>query len=216
MGSDAPVSTLFRLRPLALADISTIAGWYEQIDDLAMFHQRMPIPLPADAIEATWRASILAPEPRTSYWFIIEEPDHHDPVGFGGLEEINYAHGHCIAPFFVARSARGKGLAVRLRAMQLDLAFDQLGLARLTSVFREDNTGSRRVNETCGLREEGRLRSAWYAGGCRVDVLIFGILSDEWREHRVGLRRSLSRDTILALGHGTAGSLSWPDTAPAE
>jgi hypothetical protein len=47
-----------------------------------------------------------------------------------------------------------------------------------------------------------------------VDVLIFGILADEWREHRVGLRRSLSRATILALGHEPAGSFSWPDVAP--
>jgi len=45
MGSDAPDSTMFRLRPLDLADIRTIATWYEQVGDLAMFHQRMPIPL---------------------------------------------------------------------------------------------------------------------------------------------------------------------------
>jgi RimJ/RimL family protein N-acetyltransferase len=215
MGSGAADSTLFRLRPLGLADVPTIATWYEQLDDLAMFHQRMPIPLCADAIEATWRAAIVAPEPRTSYWFKIEDPDHN-PVGLGGLEDINYAHGNCIAPFFVAQSARRKGLGVRLRAMLLDLAFDQLGLARLTSVFRADNAGSRRVNETCGLREEGRLRSAWHAGGSRVDVMIFGILAGEWRAHRVTLRRAMRPSTVLILGREPSTSLSWPDFASPE
>jgi RimJ/RimL family protein N-acetyltransferase len=215
MGPGAAEPTLFRLRPLGLADVPTIATWYEQLNDLALFHQRMPIPLCADAIEATWRAAIVAPEPRTSYWFKIEDPDDN-AVGFGGLEDINYAHGNCIGPFFVAASARRKGLGVRLRAMLLDLAFDQLGLARLTSVFRADNAGSRRVNEACGLREEGRLRSAWHAGGSRVDVMIFGILAGEWRAHRAVLRRAMSPATVLVLGREPSASLSWPDFASSE
>jgi len=209
MGSDAPDSTMFRLRPLDLADIRTIATWYEQVGDLAMFHQRMPIPLSADAIEANWRAAIVAPEPRTSYFFTIEDSSRN-PVGFGGLEDINYAHGNCLAPFFVARCARRRGLGVRLRALLLDLAFDQLGLARLTSIFRADNAGSRRVNELCGLREEGRLRSAWRAGGRRVDVMIFGILAEEWHAHRSALRQTLSASTILTLGIEPSGCFSWP------
>jgi RimJ/RimL family protein N-acetyltransferase len=208
---DAPRSTVYRLRPLALADVRTIATWYEQIDDLAMFHQRMPVPVGADAIEAAWRAAVVAPEPRTSYWFTLEDAEQL-PVGFGGLEDISYVHGNCIGPFFIARSARGHGLAVRLRAMLLDLAFDHLGLARLTAVFRADNAGSRRVNERCGLREEGRLRDAWHAGGRRVDIMLFGILAAEWREHRVALRRALQPDTVLSLGE-RAGGLAWPDPA---
>jgi RimJ/RimL family protein N-acetyltransferase len=209
MACNASGSTCYRLRPLAVADVRTIATWYEQVDDLAMFHQRMPVPLCAEAIEATWRAAILAPEPRTSYWFAMEDPDGVT-AGFGGLEDVNYAHGNCLAPFFVAPAARGKGLAVRLRAILLDLAFDQLALARLTAVFRADNVGSRRVNELCGLREEGRLRDAWYAGGRRIDVMIFGILADEWRAHRVELRRSMSPKTVLTLG----GRSPQPYTSP--
>lgn len=215
MESGMAKSTLFRLRPLGLVDIPAIATLYEQLNDLAMFHQRMPIPLCADAIEAAWRAAIVAPEPRTSYWFKIEDADHNI-VGFGGLEDINYAHGNCIGPFFIAPSARRNGLGVRLRAMLLDLAFDQLGLARLTSIFRADNAGSRRVNEACGLREEGRLRSAWHAGGSRVDVMIFGILASEWRAHRVTLRRAMSSSTVLVLGREASPSLSWPALASTE
>jgi RimJ/RimL family protein N-acetyltransferase len=209
MACDASGSTLYRLRPLAVADVRAIATWYEQVNELAMFHQRMPVPLCAEAIEAAWREAILAPEPRTSYWFTMEDPDGA-PAGFGGLEDVNYAHGNCLAPFFVAPAARRKGLAVRLRAILLDLAFDQLALARLTAVFRADNVGSRRVNELCGLRQEGRLRGAWYAGGRRVDVMIFGILADEWRAHRVELRRSMSPTTVLTLGGPSLESLTWP------
>ena len=215
MESEAPDSTLFRVRPLGLADVRTIAAWYEQVDDLAMFHQRMPVLHCADAIEANWRAAIVAPEPRTNYWFTIED-SVHTLVGFGGLEDINYAHGNCVAPVFVARNARRRGLAVRLRALLLDLAFDQLALARLTSVFRADNAGSRRLNELCGLREEGRLRSAWHAGGRRVDVMIFGILADEWRAHRNALRRTLSSSTILTLGGDTSAFSSWPSLGPLD
>jgi RimJ/RimL family protein N-acetyltransferase len=205
----------FRLRPLEVADVPTIACWYEEVEDLAMFHSRMPLPLSAAAIEEGWRRAILSPEPRTSYWFTLVD-EHADLAGFGGIEEVNYAHGTALAPFFIARNARRKGLAVRLRALLLDLAFDQLALARITSIHRADNVGSRRVNEACGFREEGRLRRAWRAGGEAVDVMIFGLLAEEWREHRVAMRNGLDPSTVVTLGSDPSGRWSWPGIAADE
>ena len=112
MGSDAPIGAQFWLRPLRLTDIPMISRWYEEVEDLAMFHQRMPIPLSADAVETAWHDAIIASEPRQSYWFVIDDEDNN-PVGFGGIESINYVHGNALAPFFIARTARRRGLAVR-------------------------------------------------------------------------------------------------------
>ena len=86
----------------------------------------------------------------------------------------------------------------------------------LWSEVLQTRAGSRRLNELCGLGEEGRLRSAWHAGGRRVDVMIFGILADEWRAHRNALRRTLSSSTILTLGGDTSAFSSWPALGPLD
>lgn len=38
--------------------------------------------------------------------------------------------------------------------------------------------------ERLGFREEGRLRDHAYLRGERVDVLVYGLLAEEWREER--------------------------------
>lgn len=191
----------FRLRSLRLDDVATVAGWYETVDDLALFHRGLSVPPSPEALAEQWRAALLAPEPRTSYWFGIESEDG-PLVGFAGIEEISYTHGDALTPVFLAEGYRRKGVGIRVRALLLDLAFDQLRLARVTSIHRADNTASVRWNAACGLRQEGRLRQAWFAAGSRVDLVFAGILADEWRTHRETLRRSLPEGTLVSLGTG--------------
>jgi RimJ/RimL family protein N-acetyltransferase len=199
----------YRLRPLQLTDLPQIASWYEDVEDLGLFHRQMPVPQGADALAAGWRDAILAPEPRKSYWFSIED-EHELLVGFCGIEDINYVHGDAVTPMFVSRGARGAGLGLRSRALLLDLAFDQLRLTRITSIHRADNAASRRLNEACGLRPEGCIRRGWFAGGKHVDLLIFGILAEEWREHRSQLRQRLVPQTVVTLGRQPLSRWSWP------
>jgi RimJ/RimL family protein N-acetyltransferase len=144
------------------------------------------------------------------------DDDQRTPAGFGGIEGINYAHSNALAPFFIAEHARRRGVALRLRALLLDLAFDQLGLARISSIHRADNVGSRHVNDACGFHEEGRLRRGWRADGEWIDVIVMGLLADEWRERRAAMRRKLGDHTIVTLGDDPAGRWSWPSVSPAE
>jgi RimJ/RimL family protein N-acetyltransferase len=208
MTDSAAGTERFWLRPMRLEDVPRIASWFEDLDDLASFHRRLPLPVSAAALEATWRESLLAPEPRSSYWFVVDD-DARCAVGLAGIEDISYTHGDAVAPLFLVPAVRGKGLGVRARALVLDLIFDQLRLTRVTSFHRADNLASRRLNEACGLREEGRIRHGWFAGGAHIDLVVFGILAEEWREHRPRLRQKLAGKTAIALGSQPSGRWSW-------
>lgn len=192
-----------------MADIPTLAKWLEDIEDLAMFDRRVPVPLDAAAMESEWRTEIEGREPRSSYWFRIDD-DQGSASGMAGLIQISYVHGSALMPMFVAKDIRGQGVGVRARALLLDLAFDQLRLARITSLHRADNVASRRLNEACAFKPEGCIRKGCYAGGVYIDQMIYGVLAEEWRAHRDVLRARLGPEVMVTLGNKPEGPWSWP------
>ncbi len=199
----------FLLRPLALEHIAMITLWYERMDDLISFDRHTPLPISAAAMEAKWRESILAPEPRTSHWFVIADGDD-TLVGLVGLKEINYVHGDAVLAILIAESARRNGIGTRASALLLDVGFHQLRLTRVSTFVRADNQCSQRLTEGLGFQEEGRVRQRWFANGTHTDVLVVGILADEWLKRRETLQGELSADTCVALGDGSSGRWSWP------
>lgn len=203
------------LRPLGPGDVPLIAEWLEDVEDLAMFDRRVPVPLDATAMEAEWRDDLEYKQPRSSYWFKIDD-DQGRALGMVGLTQINYVHGGALQPIFVSQAARGRGIGLRSRAMMLDLAFDQLRLVRIASPHRADNEASRRLNEACGFTLEGCVRNGYFAGGRHVDHLLYGILVDEWRAHRKELRARLSSDLVVTLGGKPEGVWSWPRVSQSE
>lgn len=197
------------MRPMTADDIPILAGWLENLDDLAVFDRRSPLPLNAEATRAEWREALAQSEPRRCYWFTIDD-EKDGAVGVAGLQDINLVHGDGVLPIYLSDPARQRGIGIRATAMLLDLAFQQLRLARVTSFFRADNGASRRMTERVGFRAEGRLRQAWFADGKRFDVVVIGILQEEWLDRKADLARSLSSDTVLILGRAPQGGRSWP------
>ena len=203
------------MRPMGVDDIPLVARWFEHLEDLSMFDRRLPIPLNVDAMEAGWREALAETEPRRSYWFTIDD-EAGEVVGIAGLQDINYVHGDAVLPIYLAEPARRRGIGIRTGAMLLDLVFDQLRLTRVTSFLRADNEPSRRLTESMGFREEGRMRKAWFADGRHVDIVVIGILDKEWRKQRADLADRLSTDTMVILGRTPWGVRTWPQVSAAE
>ena len=74
----------------------------------------------------------------------------------------------------------GHGYATEAGRAMLAWAFDDLGLARVHAHCVADNRGSVRVLERLGMRHEGTLREHRFYKGRRWDVLLFGMLREEW------------------------------------
>ena len=199
----------FLLKPLSLEHIPTITQWYERIDDLILFDRRIPLPISSSAMEATFRESILASEPRTSHWFVICDVD--DAIaGLAGLQEINYIHGDAVLAIIIAESYRRSGLGVRTCALLLDIGFHQLRLTRVSSSVSAENVASQGMTEMLGFQKEGRIRDGSFANGRHSDALVIGILSKEWEKRRITLMTELNPDTCVKLGDGSSDRWSWP------
>lgn len=65
------------------------------------------------------------------------------------------------------------------------LAFDDLGLHRVTAGCFADNTASWRVMEKVGMRREQHgVRDSWHASLGWLDGYTCAILAEEWRDSR--------------------------------
>ena len=83
--------------------------------------------------------------------------------------------------YWVAREARGRGVATRALRLVCRWAQDELGIPRLQLRADELNEPSQRVAENVGFVREGVMRSCRYNAhdGRRVDFVLYSLLPGE-------------------------------------
>lgn len=113
--------------------------------------------------------------------FAIKNKETNELIGTCQLHSINN----------VARSAelqirlgnageRGKGLGTQAVRLLLDFGFRDLNLRRIYLHVFSSNTRAIHVYEKTGFVREGLLRQAVYLDGAYVDVVVMGLLKDEY------------------------------------
>ncbi|MET0694373.1 MAG: GNAT family protein [Propionibacteriaceae bacterium] len=80
----------------------------------------------------------------------------------------------------------GQGYATEACAAVLALAFDQLGLHRVTARMDARNSASRRLVSRLGFRQEALHLSSEMFKGSWADLVICALLGDEWRSSQRG------------------------------
>ncbi len=96
---------------------------------------------------------------------------HLRPDTVNNLVELGY---------WLAASARGRGVAVRAVRKLLNVTFDELGFNRVNIRVSPCNKSSLALAERLGLKPEGVSREAWKVGDEYWDAVEFGVLSAEW------------------------------------
>ena len=76
------------------------------------------------------------------------------------------------------------GYATEAANAIVDLGFEHFGVHRIWADCVADNTGSAHVLEKLGMKLEGRLRENHYYKNRWWDKLLYGILADEWAQHK--------------------------------
>ena len=200
---------LFRLRPLEKADLADVQRWFQDVEDLALFDRTCRTPLNQTQTEQMWEDAFGASEKCNKCWFIIET-DQEEAQGVIGIDAISSVNRDGVVALFVDKAIRGSGAGIRAAALILDFAFRQLGLNRVTSYCRADNQRSRDVLRALDFQVEGTMRNAWFADGQFHDVVVVGLLQQEWAAQRSSLARDLGPDTVVSFGSGDCAKWSWP------
>jgi ribosomal-protein-serine acetyltransferase len=105
-------------------------------------------------------------------------------VGAIGMSVDTVANGSEIG-YWVDEGFEGRGIVTTACRRFIDHAFRTLDLHRVTIRAAVENTRSRAVAERLGFRQEGVMRGAGRVGGDRyVDLVVYGMLQDEWPSTR--------------------------------
>jgi RimJ/RimL family protein N-acetyltransferase len=179
--------------------------------DVAVLHAEIydDVASRARADTRPWRPlspdSVLAP-------FAMADPTE-DFVAFSGAAVLHgmelhsrSAHiGISLRPAF-----RGRGLAADTVRVLCEYGFTIRGLHRLAIETLSDNEPMLRAAEKVGFVREGVLRRAAWVSGEYLDEILFGMLAEEWAEHRA---RGPGADRLDELVD-EAGRESFPASDP--
>ena len=86
--------------------------------------------------------------------------------------------------YWLGADAWGKGYATEAAGALVDIGFTELGLSRIYAHVIEGNVASCHVLEKLGMINEGIRRQHVRKGKKLVDIVMYGMLRDEWREHQ--------------------------------
>lgn len=155
------------LRPATADDFGFVRGLAQNPDYT---------PFISDDTEAALAAHLANPAHRLLIWQADQAP-----LGFALFCEIGEESGR-VELRRLALAQTGSGAGAAFLAALMAYAFDDLGASRLWLDASGENPRACRVYERAGFALEGRLRAHWYrpALGRPVDLMLYGILRDEW------------------------------------
>jgi ribosomal-protein-alanine N-acetyltransferase len=114
-------------------------------------------------------------------WLAIVVKETRQHVGNIELSGIDWVHRKATYSILIGdRAMWGKGYGFEASALLLRHAFGKLNLHRIELGVHEDNVAARKLYEKLGFREEGRLRQAFLRDGKFRDIIVMGLLAEEF------------------------------------
>lgn len=103
-------------------------------------------------------------------------------IGWIGLSRMRWLSRSAYITFSLEPEWRGKGYGFKMLKEFLEFYFKVLGFHRITAEIYEYNLSSLKLVKKLKFQEEGRLRKARFWNGGFYDIIIFGLLAEEFFE----------------------------------
>lgn len=121
-------------------------------------------------------------EDRNFYHFMIRAKADDRLIGKAEIQRIEWTNSNGQIRIGIGSAEdRCKGYGSQALKMLLRFGFAELNLFRLSAYVPEYNEGAIALLKKYGFVEEVRRRQALEREGRRWDLLVFGLLKDEWQ-----------------------------------
>lgn len=170
--------SLISIRPISLLDTASIVRWRNQpAVNVNLFSQDV---LTEEQHIKYMKEKVFSG--KCSQYIIVQESESfRQDIGTIFIKNIDYKNRKGELGIFIGEEiARGKGLAKYAVKCILEKAFNELQLHRVYLSVIEDNIPAIKTYLEQGFQIEGRLRADYYSNGIFKDVILMGIIKEEW------------------------------------
>jgi UDP-4-amino-4,6-dideoxy-N-acetyl-beta-L-altrosamine N-acetyltransferase len=169
------------LRRLCRDDAEDVVRWRSQ----PQVADQLFSPPPTLDEHLRWFEATAGSKSRQEFVICARTAAGEVPVGTIGLSLIDARHRRAEYGILLGETlAVGQGLAAEASALLLTHAFETLDLHRVFLQLFHDNVRALRLYERLGFVTEGVLRDHAVRRGAYVDVVVMGLLRDEWLQHQ--------------------------------
>jgi RimJ/RimL family protein N-acetyltransferase len=144
-----------------------------------------------DAFRRAWLEGVDDPNDHSAIAFVGDEVVGTgslwitDGMGQSHFDQGPWRRAEAGIGYLIDPARAGRGYATEIAAALLELAFDDLGLHRVTAGCFAGNIASWRVMEKIGMRREQHgVGDSWHAELGWIDGYTYALLADEWRGSR--------------------------------
>ncbi len=174
-------SARLRLTALTLSDLAAVVQWHQDPAFLRLFDARPAKPRTEPALRE-W----IETQNRSSDAFLFAiRSCENKLLGFIEIDGILWSHGVGSIAYGIGEAAeRGKGYGTEAMELALAFAFHEINLHRIQATVFSYNRSSIRLLERLGFIREGVYREFLERDGQRHDMLLYGLLRQEWEASR--------------------------------
>ena len=169
-----------RLRPIRRTDLARSIEWRNNpaIRD-AVLGYRFPV---TEKMEEGWYDRILGEQGQRRASFAIEDLTDDALIGFVHLSDIDWPCRSAHFGIVVGEVDRhDRGIGSEATELALAYGFETLNLERIELRVVASNVRANHIYRRVGFVEEGNLRRAAFLDGATADVLVMGLLREEFR-----------------------------------
>lgn len=165
-------------------DAAVEAQWTHDPEYLRMVGFEPPRPLSTAQVKKKYETQLKEmQEQRNAFWFHLRLRADDRLLGFARLQWVEWTHGVARLQMGIGAAAdRGQGYGTEAMQLTLRYAFHELNLYRLTAAVGGYNPRAVQFAERFGFQVEARRREALFYAGQRWDMVMLGLLRDEWKQ----------------------------------
>ncbi len=171
------------LRALEREDLKSMHKWQNDEDIMRLARPFPDHVISMVALETEYEKELRG-EDTGRRAFIIEEKSTGRSVGFASIRIQKFQRRMTSADIGLAlgeKRAWKKGFGTETTRLLLDEMFHQLNLHRAEWWTYAENNASLKLAEKMGFKEDGRLREAVFFDNKFHDIVVLGMLKDEYR-----------------------------------
>lgn len=165
----------YNLRPLTEDDLATVLTWRNS--------ERIRSNMYADHVIKSdeHRAWFTRTVKDASCRYLVLE-HLGQPIGLSYVTDIDCTNGTCMWGFYVGAADAPRGSGTVMGCLSMNYIFEQEELRKVCGEVLDFNKPSQKLFGRLGFAKEGCRRQHVIKNGSYIDVVLFSLLADEWRE----------------------------------